>query len=88
MSLLRIISKISLAVALTGGCVGLISLWAMFHKGNSSIWIGEVFIPMLGPHGIYTTRLLGTAWYLGGASFLVGGLLWVLAAIIERQATR
>jgi hypothetical protein len=84
-SVVRIIGKISLTVALIGGCVGFTSQWMMFHTGNFSVWGGEVFIPML---GLYTTRRLGTAWYVGGASFLVGGLLWLVTAVIDRKASR
>jgi hypothetical protein len=83
-----IISRISLALALVGGCLGFASLWAMFHDGNSSIWVGEVFVPMLGRHGIYTTRLLGTTLYLGPSLVLLGGFLWVVTAIINGRARR
>jgi hypothetical protein len=50
--------------------------------------VGEGFIPTLSPSGLYTTRLLGTAWYLGVSSFLLGGLIWVVTAIVNRQASR
>jgi hypothetical protein len=86
--IVRLLRKVSLNLVLIGGGVGLSSLLAILIARHSSIWVGEGFIPTLGPSGLYTTRLLGTAWYLGVSSFLLGGLIWVVTAIVNRQASR
>jgi hypothetical protein len=81
--LVRTIARVSHTAALIGGFAGFAAQWLIFEKGNFSETSGEVFIPMLGQHGIYTTRLLGTAWYVGLTAFSVGLLVWVVTAIIE-----
>jgi hypothetical protein len=85
MSLVRKIAKLSHAAVLIGGAAGFAAQWMIFEKGNFSETSGEVFIPMLGQHGIYTTQLLGAAWYAGLTIFAVGLLVWVAAVIIERR---
>lgn len=74
--------------ALVGGALGFVAQWLMFKKGNFSETSGQVFIPMLGEHGIYTSRLLGSLWYVGLTTFSLGNLAWVVAAIVEKARTR
>lgn len=88
MRVAKAILSLSNIAALVGGALGFVAQWLIFKKGNFSETSGPVFIPMLGEHGIYTTRLLGTLWYVGLTIFFLGILVWAVAALVEKTRTR
>jgi hypothetical protein len=81
-SAIRTLATLSHIVGLIGGFVGFAVQWVMFRPGNFSDSEGAVFIPFLGEHGVYTSVLIGTAWYAGVALFFIGlggiALCWSL----------
>lgn len=88
MSVVRTIEKVSSTAAVLGGFEGFAAQWAIFDQGNFSETAGPVFIPLLGEHGIYTTTLLGAAWYVGLTLFSLGTVTWAIAWLIEERNRR
>ena len=88
MRVVKTIARVSSAACLLGGFGGFAAQWLIFKKGNFSETSGTVFIPMLGAHGIYTSRLLGAAWYVGLTLFLVGLLIGLVAELVEEGNRR
>jgi hypothetical protein len=84
----KVILRLSNIAALGGGASAFAAQWLIFKKGNFSQTSGQVFVPTLGEHGIYTSRLLGMAWYIGLTIFSVGLLAWVIGALVEKTRTR
>ena len=78
-------AKVAFWVAILGGFGGFASQWLLFEPGNFSYTKGEVFIPLLGEHGIYTSRALGLSWY-GCTALCVIGL--ISSMILDRRRKR
>jgi len=89
MNALRIVATVSHAIGIVGGFGGVAAQWVLFRKGNFSEVAGEVFIPFLGQHGVYTSNLIGAAWYGCVGLFLLGlvgtALCWSLKRREERS---
>ena len=83
MKVVRKIATVCHSLALIGGFVAFGAQWAIFQKGNFSETSGPFFIPWLGNHGIYTSKVLGTAWNGGLWAFSAGLFLWLLCCVLE-----
>jgi hypothetical protein len=84
-STLRMISTLSHAVGMVGLLGGFAAQWLLFRRGNFSDTQGAVFIPFLGEHGVYTSKLIGIAWYGGIILFLIGFAGSALCWSLERR---
>jgi len=84
-SALPTIARLSHAAAVIGGLVGFAAQWALFAPGNFSERAGAVFIPFLGEHGIYTSTLIGIAWYVGAGLLLIGMAVTILCWSLSRR---
>ena len=80
----RTAARLSASLGVVGGFVGFAAQWALFREGNFSGKGGRVFIPFLGKDGVYTSTLIGTAWYTGVLLLLVG----IAASAIFRSLGR
>ena len=76
------------ATGFLGLVVGFVAQWLIFEPGNFSDVAGPVYIPLLGEHGVYTSRYLRAAWYGGVGLFLVAGLGGLIYRIIVRRRGR
>ena len=89
MNALRIAATVSHAIGILGGFGGVAAQWLLFSKGNFSEVAGDVFIPFLGDHGVYTSNLIGAAWYGCVGLFLLGlagtALCWSLEPGVKRN---
>ena len=84
-SAVRTIARLSAIVACIGGGCSFTAQWIMFRKGNFSDTDGAVFIPFVGEHGVYTSKLIGAAWYAGLTMFLLGFSGVALCWSLERR---
>jgi len=84
-SALPTIARLSHAAAVMGGLVGFAAQWALLAPGNFSERAGAVFIPFLGEHGIYTSTLIGIAWYVGAGLLLIGLAVTILCWSLSRR---
>ena len=88
MNALRIAATVSHAIGVVGGFGGVAAQWVLFRKGNFSEVAGDVFIPFLGQHGVYTSNSIGAAWYGSVGLFLLGLAGTALCWRLERREER